>query len=191
MAGCKLTGNLENKECKYVVAGARAIYLANFYGATVSATAVANAIAYQTDTDGYVDEILLPTGETFYRVDAANGTLSYSDALLAGGNGGKYRQHTVNATLSQDDIDVLNQGDALSLGKFIAIVVTNSGAVKLLGRTGGLSAPAGGFDFNTGVAEADASGWTLILQGASMEIAPLLLNEAVVTPIAVSPEIEE
>lgn len=185
MAGCKMTKSLDNKFCAYAVAGARALYLANYYGPVEGAAAVANAIAYQTDTDGYIDKISLPTGEVFYKIEGAENTISFTDALLAGGNGGKYRQHTVNAVLNQYDIDVLNEGDALSLGKFIAVVIDNAGRPILLGRTGGLKAPAGGFDYNSGAAEADATGWTLILQGSSMEIGPILKNEAVVTPVYV------
>jgi len=183
MPGCKLTKSLDNKVCEYAVAGARALYLANYYGAVTGATAVANAIAYTVDTDGYVDKITLPTGEVFYKVTGADNTISFTDALLAGGNGGKYRQHTVNAVLNQYDIDVLNEGDAISLGRFIAVVIDNAGRPILLGRTGGLAAPAGGFDYNSGAAEADAVGWTVILQGTSKEIGPILLNEAVVTPV--------
>jgi len=182
---CKLTKSLDNKLCLYAIAGARAVYLANFYGAVEGAAAVANAIAYEFDEDGYISGITLPTGEVFYKLEGSANTVSFTDALLAGGNGGKYRQHTVNAVLNQYDIDVMNEGDALSLGKFIAIVVDNSGRVVVLGRTGGLSAPAGGFDYNSGAAEADATGWTIILQGTSTEIGKLVLNEAVITPLYV------
>lgn len=185
MPGCKLTKSLDNKECAYAVAGARALYLANYYGAVEGAAAVENQIAYQTDTDGYIDTISLPTGEVFYRVDGAENTISFTDALLAGANGAKYRQHTVNAVLNQYDLDVLNEGDALSLGRFIAVVIDNAGRPILLGRTGGLTAPAGGFDYNSGAAEADATGWTVILQGVSSEIGPILKDETVVTPIYV------
>jgi hypothetical protein len=183
MAGCKLTKCLNNNTCEYAIAGARALYLANYYSPVLGSTSVANAIAYNFDTDGYIDSIKLPTDEAFYQIDGANNTISFTDALLAGGNGGKYRQHTVNATLSKMDLDVLDEGNALSLGKFIAIVVDNAGRIVVLGRTSGLSAPAGGFDYNSGAAEADATGWTIILQGTSMEIAPLVKNEAVITPI--------
>ena len=182
---CKLTKSLDNKLCEYAVAGARGLYLGNYYGPVEGAEAVANAIAYQTDADGFVDSIKLPTGETFYKVDVADNTLSFSDALLAGANGAKYRQHTINAVLNQYDVDVLNEGDALSLGRFIAVVIDNAGRPILLGRSGGLAAPAGGFDYNSGAAEADATGWTLILQGTSTEIAPILKSEAVVTPLYV------
>ncbi len=183
MAGCKLTKSLDNKACEYAIAGAKAIYLANFYAPVEGEAAVTNAIAYQFDTDGYISSIKLPTGESFYEITGENNTISFTDALLAGGNGGKYRQHTVNAVLNQYDVDILNEGDALSLGRFIAVVVDNAGRAVVLGRTGGLSAPAGGFDYNSGAAEADATGWTVILQGSSNEIAPLLKDVTVIDPI--------
>lgn len=187
MANCKLTKSLDNKVCEYAIAGARDLYLANYYGANIVTEAptepVPNAITYVVDTDGYITSIILPAGEDFYKVTGATNTISWTDALLVGGNGGKYRQHTVNAVLNQYDADVLNEGDALSLGRFVAIVVDNAGRAVVLGRTGGVSAAANGFDYNSGAAEADATGWTVLLQGLSMEIAPLLLNEQVITPV--------
>lgn len=183
MAGCKLTRSLDNKACEYAIAGARAIYLANYHAPVEGEAAVANAIAYQYDADGYISKITLPEGESFYEITGENNTISFTDALLAGGNGGKYRQHTVNAVLNQFDIDVLNEGDALSLGRFVAVVVDNAGRIIVLGRTGGLSAPAGGFDYNSGAAEADATGWTVILQGTSKEIGQLVKDATVITPI--------
>jgi hypothetical protein len=183
MAGCKLTRSLDSKICNYAIAGARNIWLANFYSPVDGASQVDNAIAYQTDADGYVIKITLPLNESFYKVNGETNTVSVTDALLEGGNGGKYRQHTLNYTLNQYDVDVLNEGDALSLGRFIAIVEDNAGRIMLFGRTGGLSAPAGGFDYNSGAAEADATGWTGILQGSSMEIAPLVKDVSVITPI--------
>lgn len=190
MPGCKLTQNLGNKNCEYAVAGLVLTYLANFYPPVVSAVAVPGRIAYTVDADGYISDIILPTGESFYQLDGSAGTMSFTDALLAGGNGGKYRQHTLNAVINQHDIDILNEADALSLGRFIAVGVKPDGSNVLLGRTGGLAAPAGGFDYNSGAADADASGWTLILQGSSMEAAPLLLDGTVVTPIYVDVEPE-
>ncbi len=195
MANCKLTKSLNNTQCEYAIAGARDLYLANFYGAMIVSVAPAepapNLIYYVVDADGYITDIILPTDEEFYKVQGATNTISWTDALLAGGNGGKYRQHTVNAVLNQYDIDVLNEGDALSLGRFVAIVVDNAGRAVVLGRTGGLSAPAGGFDYNSGAAEADATGWTILLQGISKEIGPLLLNEAVIAPVQEDEVIEE
>lgn len=187
MANCKLTKSLDNKQCEYAIAGARDLYLLNFHGAAIVTEAPAqpsdNQITYVIDADGFITEIIPPAGEAFYKVQGATGTISWSDALLQGGNGGKYRQHTVNAVLNQYDRDVLDEGDALSLGKFVAVVVDNAGRAVVLGRTSGLSATANGFDYNSGAAEADATGWTIVLQGTSMEIGPLLLNEGVIDPV--------
>ena len=183
MTACKLTKSLDSKACEYSIAGARTIYLAIFFAPELNKESSGNTIAYQFDPDGYINEIHLPEGEHFYELSSENNTISFTDALLAGGNGGKYRQHTVNAVLNRYDLDVLNEGDALSLGKFIAVVVDNAGRIILLGRTGGLSAPAGGFDYNSGAAEADATGWNITLQGVSMEIAPLLVDRWIINPI--------
>lgn len=183
MAGCKLTKSLDNKSCAYAVSGARTVYLANYHAPAEGTTAVAGRIVYQYDEDGYISSILLPEGDSFYEISGESNTVSFTDALLAGGNGGKYRQHTVNAVLNQYDVDVLNEGDALSLGRFIAIVIDNAGRGVVLGRTSGLTAPAGGFDYNSGAAESDATGWTVILQGTSTEIAPLIKDATVITPL--------
>lgn len=190
---CKVTKSLNNKLCVYAVAGASKDYIANWYpaidvAATPEPTPQDGVIQYVKDTDGYITEIILPTGETFYEINAADNTLSFSDALLVGGNGGKYRQQTVNAVLNQYDIDVLNEGDALSLGRFIHVVLDKASKARVLGRTGGLSAPAGGFDYNSGAAEADATGWTIIHQGISTEIAPILKDLSAIT-IAPDPEV--
>lgn len=187
---CKITKDLKNKTCAYAVAGASKAYVANWYPPAIGSAAAENVITYTIDEDGYISAIFLPTGESFFELDGADNTISFTDALLEGANGAKYRQHTVNMVLSQYDIDVLNQGDALSLGRFLVVVFDSAGRVVALGRTNGLSAPAGGFDYNTGAAAADAMGWTVILQGTSGEIGKLLLSPSVVTPIYTAPEIE-
>lgn len=165
----------------YAVAGASKMYLANWYPPVEGEAAVDNAIAYKKDADGYIEKVTLPTGESFYEIDGSDNTISFVDALLVGGNGGKYRQHTVNAVLNQYDKDVIDEGDALSLGRFVAVVIDKAGKARILGRTGGLGAPAGGFDYNSGAAEADATGWTIIQQGVSTEIAPILKDISAIT----------
>lgn len=185
---CKLTRSLQNRLCAYIAAGmAPGFYLANYYPPVISAlsepVAIPGKIVYKADVDGYITDIILPTGEEFYAVLGSDDTVSYLDELLAGANGSKYRQHTLNAILGQNDLDVLKEGDALSLGTFIGVVIDKAGVPRLLGRTNGLKAPAGGFNYNSGAAIADATGWTLQLQGVSMEIAPILKDDTVITPI--------
>jgi hypothetical protein len=184
-----MTKSLNGRVCEYAVAGASKAWFANWFPPVIGTVSVADAIAYHYDVDGYIDQIHLPTDEVFYEVLGADNTLAFSDTLLAGGNGGKYRQHTVNAVLNQYDLDVLNEGDALSLGKFVVVVLDNAGRYVCLGRTSGLKAPAGGFDYNSGAAEADANGWTIIQQGTSKEIAPLVKDGAVITAAGIYEEV--
>lgn len=185
--GCKLTKSINGKICSYEVAGARAVYLANYYPPVTGAASVAGKIAYTIDEDGYISSIKLPADEFFYELEASTNTVSFTDALLVGGNDNRYRQHTINSVLNRMDIDVLNEGDALSLGKFVGFVVDSNNRILALGRINGLKAPAGGFDYNSGAQEADASGWTSILQGTSGELTKMVLNEAVLTPVYVAP----
>lgn len=182
---CRLTRSLINDACEYAVAGVAKLYLANWYAPGVGTESGANVINYQIDPDGIVTGIFLPTSESFYEIDGANNTLSFGDNLLEGGNGGKYRQHLVNGVIDQLDESILSQGDAISLGRFIAVAVDTAGRITLLGRTGGLTATANGFDYASGAAEADALGWTLALQGSSTEIARKVESMSVVTPIYV------
>lgn len=188
---CKLTKSINGKICEYEVAGARAVYLANYFPPVAGAASVAGKIAYTIGEDGIITSVKLPADEFFYQLEAATNSISFSDALLVGGNDNRYRQHTLNSVLNRMDVDVLNEGDALSLGKFVAFVVDNNGKVLVLGRLNGLKAPAGGFDYNSGAADADASGWTSILQGVSGELTKLVASEAALTPLYVAPEIEE
>ena len=177
MTICKLTGNVQNKECQYSISGVRSVYLANF----------APGINYTKDSSGTITAIGLPNGATFFRIDPLNNSASWSDELVVNGNGGKYRTHTLNLTIGKYDADVLNQADALSLGKFIAIVVDKSGRIVLLGGTNGLSATS--FNYASGAAEGDANGWTGVFAGTATETAPLVADETAITPVHPEPVI--
>ena len=168
--GCKLTANITKENCRYMLAGVKALYLFNYNAA--------NTYEIEEDT---IKTITLPNGEKAYRIDFTDGSASWSDELAVNGNGGKYRTHTVNFTLSEYNHNLLNQGDALSLGKFTAVVVDKSGRTVILGRNNGLSASS--FNYASGAADADANGWTTVLAGTEMEIGKLLKDEAVVSSI--------
>lgn len=187
MPSCKLTKSINNTTCDYSVAGASKIWLFNWYPAAIGTASATGVVTYEIDEDGYVAGIFLPTGEVFYELDGEANSLNFTDTLLVGGSGGKYRQHSVTAVIGQNDLDMLNQNDALALGTFGAVALDKSGKLFLLGRTGGLTAPAGGNDFNSGTAAADANGTTVILQGDQGETRKLLLSAAVVTPVFVAP----
>lgn len=173
MAGCKITTSITNDVCDYSLAGVVAIYIANYYSPAVVTTLPDNppvgVINYTQDADGQITGIQLPEDEQFYRIEVAEGTGNFSDQLLAGGSGGKYRQHQLGGNIPLLTKEILKESaDAISLGRFVGIVETAAGFF-LLGRYGGLTAPANGMDYNSGAAAADANGWTLLLQGATIE----------------------
>lgn len=175
---CKLTANIRKENCQYRVAGIRAIYLINHDSNPT--------FTFEQETEGeegnkVIGKIEMPAGESIYKVNFSEGTASWSDELAVNGNGGKYRTHTVNFTVSEYDYNILNQGDALSLGRFIAIVVDKSGRAVMLGRNNGLSATS--FNYASGAADADANGWTTVLAGTEIEIGKLLKDESIITPV--------
>ena len=170
--GCKLTSNITKENCNYSVAGVKALYLYNYDSGNT----------YTADPDtAAITAITLADSAKAYKIDFVENTASFSDELAVNGNGGKYRTHTANFTLSEYDYNILNQGDALSLGKFTAVVADKSGRVVVLGRTNGLSATA--FNYASGAAEADANGWTVTMAGTEMEIGRLLEIESVIKTI--------
>lgn len=168
---CKLTSNITKKTCVYTVAGIKSIYLINHDSANV----------YDFSADGEIESISLADSAKAFKVDFVDNTASFSDELAQNGNGGKYRTHTVNFTLSEYDYTILNQGDALSLGKFTAVVVDKNSRSVVLGRINGLSATA--FNYTSGAAEADANGWTVTMAGTEMEIGRLLKDESIITAV--------
>lgn len=174
---CKLTANVNKTNCTYQTAGVLAIYLINFDPA--------NKWTFETDNPNSIETIVLAgEGNKAYKLEFSESTASFSDELATNGNGGKYRTHTVNFTLSDYDYNILNQGDALSLGKFTAVIVDKNGRCIVLGRNNGLSATS--FNYASGAADADASGWATVLAGTEREIGKLLKDESVITSI-VSP----
>lgn len=177
MSNCKLTQNITKKSCAYDVAGVVALYLMNHDRAT----------EYTTE-EGLITAIALPEDEKAYKVDFENNTASFTDELAEGGNGGKFRTHTLNFTIGNLDYKRLNEGDAISLGKFTAVVVDKNGKCFVLGRNNGLSATS--FNYESGAADADAKGWVVVMAGTELEIAPFLKDENVVKTILSDKEID-
>lgn len=169
---CKLTSNITKENCQYQVAGVKAVYLINFDMAN----------KYTFDENGDVDTITLGGDDAHvFKVEFIDGTASWTDDLAVNGNGGKYRTHTLNFTLSDYEHKVLNQGNALSLGKFTAIVVDKSNNSVILGRQNGLSATS--FNYASGAADADANGWTTVLAGTEIEIGKKLTDISIISSL--------
>ncbi|MBK5721833.1 hypothetical protein JGH11_13215 [Dysgonomonas sp. Marseille-P4677] len=169
---CKLTSKITKDNCHYTVAGVKEIYLINYDSEN----------EYTLDADGGIDSISLADSDKAYKIDFVDNTASFSDELAVNGNGGKYRTHTVNFTISNYDYEFLNQEKALSLGKFTAVVVDKSNKAIVLGRNNGLSATA--FNYASGAADADAYGWTVTMAGTEIEMGRLLKDVSVISAIA-------
>lgn len=172
--GCKLTSNITKNSCNYEVAGVKEVYLYNYDSENTYTPANGQGAA--------ISKIELANSAKAYKIAFIDNTASFTDDLAVNGNGGKYRTHTLNFTISDYDYQILNQGDALSLGRFTAVVVDKKGNSIVLGRTNGLSATS--FNYASGAADADANGWTVVLAGTEMEIGPKLDSEAVIKSIA-------
>lgn len=168
---CRLTANITKEKCEYQIAGVKSIYLINFDTAN----------QFTLGKNGDVESIALANNAKAYKVDFIDNSASWTDDLAVNGNGGKYRTHTVNFTLSEYDYTILNQEKALSLGRFTAIVVDKSGRSVILGRLNGLSATS--FNYASGAAEADAQGWTTVMAGTENEIGKLLKDESIVAAL--------
>lgn len=153
MANCKLTSSI-TRDCEYNIAGLRRLYLFNYDA----------AVSYSASTDGVITAITLPTNEKIYKMEFADASASFTDALTTGSNNNKYRVPTVSFILNGLELDVLNQSDALSLGTFVAIAVDKNGKVTLIGSDNGLNATTD--DYASGAADGDANGWTVTLVGS-------------------------
>lgn len=172
MSGCKLQSNITKNNCNYTVAGVKAIYLLNYDSDN----------KFEFGANGEIETITLAGNDAkAYKIDFVDGTASFTDDLAENGNGGKYRTHTLNFSISNYDYDILNQDKALSLGRYTAVVVDKSGRAIALGRFNGLSATS--FNYASGAADADANGWTVVMAGTELEMGRLLKDESVIKAI--------
>lgn len=167
---CKLNKNLlRTDSCGYSLPEVKDIYLANYVDVTSTALG---------ETSGGCEEITaitMTTGTTFYHVEPAKNSVTFTDELVVEDNGNKYRTHTLtfNPTGRYDACmhDVL---DALSLGRFFVVVKTADGEYLALGRLTGLEASAA-----TLSGGGDTNGITVTLSGNVTESAIPLASGAI------------
>lgn len=166
MAICSLNANLtKDKGCGYVLQSVTKVYLANASGAK---------FAEQTeDEDGHksVSGVTLGTGATWFEIEPAKNTASFTDVLNVTDSGNKYRTHTLSFSVTGIYSEDMEKAvDGLSLGSYIAIAVFASGDAVLLGSpTAGLEATV---VTNTGSASAGEA------SGISVEMSADLTNSA-------------
>jgi len=171
---CNLLSCITKENCQYQVAGVKALYLINYDSANKFETEPGESII---KTIKLADDTLKA-----YKIDFIEGTASWTDDLAVNGNGGKYRTHTVNFTIGEYTYNIINQSDALSMGKFTVVIVDKSDRVVCLGRRNGLSATS--FNYASGAGDSDAMGWTVVMAGTEIEVGQLLDDDEVISSIA-------
>lgn len=180
---CVIDKNLTKVDfCGYSLKQISNIYLANYsqvtsLSSTDTGTTVANQITVKLDADGYTVSQISATGTSkFSLIEPAKDTASYNDDLVVGGNGSKYRTHTMtfsfNGAYSADLAAIV---DELSLGKFIAVLELSDGSAIMLGRTKGLEASAVS---SLSEAAADGQNGITVTLEANVTEPALVLSEA-------------
>lgn len=145
---CSLQKNLlRTNTCGYSLPEVKDIYVANFADVTAA------PVDYDCTSGVTVSAITLATGATFYHIEPAKNSVTFTDELVVEDNGNKYRTHTITFNITgKYDKDMVCPVDALALGRFFVVVATADGEYLALGRTTGLEASeqsvAGGGDNN-------------------------------------------
>lgn len=167
---CSLNKDLLRKDtCGYSLPEITDIYLANFSEVTSA------PVNYDCESGVSVTGITLATGATFYHIEPAKNSVSFTDELVAEDNGNKYRTHTLTFNIAgKYDKDMVCPLDALSLGRFFVVVHTADDEYLALGRAVGLEANSA-----TLAGGGDQNGITVTLTGNVTETAVPLNDEAI------------
>ena len=160
---CKLNQNItRTSNCGYSLAEINKIYLANLEDVAESAITV-SAATTGTTCEGVT---AIDSGITWYLIEPAKGSASFTDELVVEDNGNRYRTHTLTFNTIGAYTDCAHLAlDDLSLGKYIAIIDTPNGKV-MLGRKVGLEASTA-----TLSAGGDTNGMQIVLAGNIAESA--------------------
>lgn len=148
MAICTLSKDLlRSNTCAYSLPEVKDIYIANFNDVTNA------GVNYNCESGVTVSGITLASGASFYHIEPAKNSVTFTDELVVEDNGNKYRTHTLTFSLNgKYDKDMVCPVDALALGRFFVVVATADGEYLALGRTTGLEASeqsvSGGSDNN-------------------------------------------
>lgn len=144
---CNLQKNLlRTNTCGYSLPEVKDIYIANYNDVT-------SAPACDCESGVTISAITMVTGTTFYHIEPAKNSVTFTDELVVEDNGNKYRTHTITFNIAgKYDKDMVCPVDALSLGRFFVVVATADGEYLALGRGAGMEATeqsiSGGGDNN-------------------------------------------
>ena len=179
---CLLTKGLtrEGGICNYSLKQINEIYLANYSDVETKIS--------PDEADGYTVKSITGTAK-WYKFEPAKDTSSYNDDLVIGGNGSKYRTHTMTFSFNGSyDAGVATVLDNLSLGKFVAVLKLSDGSAIMLGRMTGLEASAA-----SSLSEAAADGQngiTVTLECNTVEPALPVAKDALDSIVATTKEDE-
>lgn len=170
---CKLNKNLlKSNTCGYSLPEVKDIYIANFADVTSA------QVDYNCESGVTVTGITLATGTSFYHIEPAKNSVTFTDELVVEDNGNKYRTHTISFNINgKYDKDMVCPVDALALGRFFVVVATADGEYLALGRTVGLEASAQSI-----AGGGDTNGVTVTLSANVTESA-VPLSEAAITTV--------
>lgn len=145
---CSLaTDLLRTSSCGYQLLQINDIYLANYND--VQSVAVSAGTSGET-----VTAITMSGSSKWYHIEPQKNSVSYTDDLTVDDtNGQKYRTQTLTFSVSGAYTETMKSAvDALSLGRYLAVVITADGSSLMLGKNVGLEASAqsiaGGSDSN-------------------------------------------
>lgn len=160
--GCKLSQNLtRTTNCGYNLAEINKIYLANLEDIADSAITISTG-----SSESCEGVTAIGSGVTWYLIEPAKGSASFTDELVVEDNGNRYRTHTLTFNTIGKYTDCVHMAlDDLSLGKYVAIIDTPNGKI-MLGRKVGLEATTA-----TLSAGADQNGMQIVLAGNIAESA--------------------
>jgi hypothetical protein len=151
MANCILNRDLlRTSSCGYSLPEVKDIYLANYSDVTGTS---ADSSSDTACTGQELVSISMGSGGKFYHIEPAKNSVTFTDELVVEDSGNKYRTHTLSFNITgQYDACMHMDLDALSLGRYFAVVVTADGKWLALGRLTGLEAETatlqGGGDTN-------------------------------------------
>lgn len=168
---CNLTKNLlRSNTCGYSLPEVKDIYLANF------ASVASAPVSYDCQSGVSVTAITMASSaDTFYHIEPAKNSVTFTDELVVSDNGSKHRTHSITFTIAgKYDKDMVCPVDALSLGRFFVVVATADGEYLALGRTVGLEASEGSV-----AGGGDTNGITITLSGDVTETAIPLAQAAI------------
>ena len=139
MAICNLTRDLlKSTTCAYSLPEITDIYLANYNDVATSAGTLSDSGSCSAEV---VTNIALDDGKKFYHIEPMKNSVDFTDELVTGDTGNKYRTHTLTfSTPGAYDECMHMDFDALSLGRFIGVVKTADEKYLMLGRVAGLEA---------------------------------------------------